>query len=156
VTPHGYENSRPTPYSTAADVARVAIYAASRAPFHFYTNQRSRNITIFRSGQQVGLTLNNTNRLLGTSRIDGMKASSTPASGGCIVISADKPSTLIPQPDGSNIVFRHRLIVVVLGSPSPSDHALSSLQQGWAAYDQWLNAGRPVTDRSQLLNFLQD
>ncbi|MBL9113503.1 MAG: D-alanyl-D-alanine carboxypeptidase [Verrucomicrobiaceae bacterium] len=156
VTPHGYENSRPTPYSTAADIARIGIYAASRAPFHFYTNQQSRRITIYRGEARVPITVNNTNGLLGNSRIDGMKVASTPASGGCAVITADKPATLIPQPDGSNIVFRHRLVVVVLGSGSPQQQALGALQQGWGAYDQWLNAGRPITDRSQLLQFLQD
>ena len=156
VTPHGFENSRPTPYSTAADLARIAIYAASRAPFHFYTNQGSRKITIYRGGQPMGLTINNTNGLLGNSRIDGMKVGSTPASGGCCVITADKPSSVLPQADGSNIIFRHRLIVVVLGSANPQGDALAVLQQGWGAYDQWLNSGRPITDRSQLLNFLQD
>jgi serine-type D-Ala-D-Ala carboxypeptidase (penicillin-binding protein 5/6) len=156
VTPHGFENSRPTPYSTAADIARVAIYAASRAPFHFYTNQRSRKITVYRGEARVGINVTNTNGLLGTSRIDGMKTASTPSSGGCAVITADKPSTLIPQPDGSNIVFRHRLIAVVLGSGSPQDQALGALQQGWNAYNQWLNANRPITDQSQLLHFLQD
>lgn len=156
VTPHGYENSRPSPYSTAADIARLSLYASSRAPFHFYTNQKSRSITIYRGGAPVKVNITNTNRLLGTSRIDGMKVASTPASGGCAVITADKPSTVIPQPDGTNVIFRHRLIVVVLGSSDPLGVAHGALQQGWGAYDQWLNAGRPITSENQLLNHLQD
>lgn len=156
VTPHGYENSRPSPYSSAADIARIAVYASTRAPFHFYANQRSRSITIYRGGAPVKVNISNNNRLLGTSRIDGMKVSSTPASGGCAVITADKPSTLIPQPDGSNVVFRHRLIAVVLGSSDPLGTAQGALNQGWGAYNQWLNAGRPITNQSQLLNYLQD
>jgi hypothetical protein len=63
---------------------------------------------------------------------------------------------VIPQPDGTNIIFKHRMISVVLGSGNPQTHALSSMQQGWAAYDQWLNMGRPITDASQLLNHLKD
>ncbi len=156
VTPHGYENSRPTPYSSAADIARIAVYASTRAPFVFYTNQRSRSITIYREGAPVKVNISNNNRLLGTSRIDGMKVASTPASGGCAVITADKPSTLIPQPDGSNVVFRHRLIAVVLGASDPLGTAQGALNQGWGAYNQWLNAGRPITHQSQLLNYLQD
>ncbi|MDB6116587.1 MAG: peptidase D-alanyl-D-alanine carboxypeptidase 1, partial [Verrucomicrobiaceae bacterium] len=34
MNPHGFENTRPLPYSTAADIARIALYATSRAPFH--------------------------------------------------------------------------------------------------------------------------
>jgi len=68
MNPHGYENTRPTPYSTAADIARIALYATSRAPFHFFANQPSRSITIYRSGQQVSQRISNTNSLLGTDR----------------------------------------------------------------------------------------
>jgi len=156
VTPHGYENSRPTPYSTAADIARLAVYASSRAPFLFYTNQVTRKITVYRGGQPIGVSVSNTNRLLGTNRVDGMKVSSTPASGGCAVITAEKPSTVIPQPDGSTVIFRHRLIAVVLGSGDPGRDALGAIGQAWPAYDQWLSAGRPITDRGQLLPYLQD
>ena len=156
VTPHGYENSRPTPYSSAADLARIAVYAASRAPFHFYTNQRTRSVSIFRGGSKSSITIRNANGLLGTGRVDGMKVAQTPASGGCAVITADKASTLIPQPDGSNVIYRHRLIAVVIGSANPEREALSAIQQAWGNYDHWLSSGRPVTDRSQILSFLED
>ena len=42
--------------------------------------------------------------------------------------------------------------VVVLGSADPFGEARSLLYQGWGAYDQWLAAGRPVTDKRQMLN----
>ena len=38
MNPHGFENTRPMGGSTAADIARVALYAASRPSFRFYTN----------------------------------------------------------------------------------------------------------------------
>ena len=150
--PHGLENSRPLPYSTAADISRMAIYAASRAALRFYTNQSSRNITIYRAGQQLSVALSNTNQLLGVDRIDGVKTSSTPRSGGCIVISAEKPSSVQVQADNSSLIYRHRMVVVVIGSASPFEEARTLLHQGWAAYDRWLAAGRPITDKRQMLD----
>lgn len=150
--PHGLENSRPLPYSTAADIARLAIYAVSRPALRFYTNQSSRSITIYRAGQQLSVTLNNTNQLLGVDRIDGIKASSTPRSGGCVVLSAEKPSSVQVQADNSSLIYRHRMVVVILGSPNPFGEARALLHQGWAAYDRWLAAGRPITDKRQMLD----
>jgi serine-type D-Ala-D-Ala carboxypeptidase (penicillin-binding protein 5/6) len=152
MNPHGYENTRPIGGSTAADIARVALYASARPSFRFYTNQRSRKITIYRGGQPVAVTLGNTNQLLGVDRIDGIKTGNTPSSGGCVVISAERPANVAKQADGSNLVYRHRMVVVVLGSGNPFAEARALLGQGWQAYDQWLRMGRPVTDRKQMLS----
>lgn len=152
MNPHGFENTKPMGGSTAADIARVALYASSRPSFRFYTNQPSRTITVYRGGQKVNVTLKNTNQLLGVDKIDGMKTGNTPASGGCVVITAERPSTVLKQPDGSSVIFRHRMVVVVLGSADPFGEARALLAQGWGAYDQWLAAGRPVTDKRQMLN----
>lgn len=153
MNPHGYENSRPQPYSTAADIARLALYAASRAPFHFYANQTSRQISIHRGGSRVPLNLRNTNTLLGESRIDGMKTANTPFSGGCVAITADRNATVMKQADGASMIFRHRMVVIVLGSADPFSEARGLLQQGWQVYDGWLTAGRPVNQREQLLQY---
>lgn len=153
MNPHGYENTRPQPYSTAADIARIALYATSRAPFHFFTNQGSRSITIYRGGQQVSRKIDNTNRLLGTERIDGIKTGNTPASGGCVAITADRPATVVKQDANNNLIYRHRMIVVVLGSADPFTEARGILHQSWNAYDAWMNAGRPVTDQKQLITY---
>lgn len=151
--PHGIENTRVMPHSTAADMARLALYAAARPAMRFYTNQGSRDLTVFRGGERVMVTVRNTNQLLGTDRVDGIKASSTPNSGGCVVASAEKPASVYQQGDGASVIYRHRLVVVVLGSGNPFAEARGLLQQGWAAYDQWLSAGRPVTDQRQLLTY---
>lgn len=150
--PHGLENSRPLPYSTAADIARLAIYAVSRPAMRFYTNQSSRSITIYRGGQSLSVPLKNTNTLLGVDRIDGVKTGNTQHSGGCVVISAEKPASVQVQPDNSSLIYHHRMVVVVLGSAEPFGEARSLLYQGWAAYDRWLGAGRPITDKKQMLD----
>lgn len=150
--PHGLENSRPLPYSTAADIGRLAVYAVSRPAMRFYTNQHSRNITIYRGGQPISVPLQNTNQLLGTDNVDGVKASSTQTSAGCVAISAERPASVQVQADNSSAIFRHRMIVVVLGSSNPFAEARTLLHQGWAAYDQWMAAGRPITDKRQMLD----
>ncbi len=150
--PHGLENSRPLPYSTAADIARLAIYAVSRPAMRFYTNQTSRSITIYRAGQQLSVSLQNTNQLLGVDRIDGVKTGNTERSGGCVVISAEKPASVQVQADNSSLIYHHRMVVVVLGSANPFAEARTLLHQGWAAYDRWLTAGRPITDKKQMLD----
>jgi D-alanyl-D-alanine carboxypeptidase (penicillin-binding protein 5/6) len=150
--PHGLENSRPLPYSTAADIARLSTYAVSRPAMRFYTNQTSRSITIYRAGQQLSVPLKNTNLLLGVDRIDGVKTGNTERSGGCVVISAEKPSSVQVQADNTSVIYPHRMVVVVLGSADPFGEARTLLHQGWAAYDRWLAAGRPITDKKQMLD----
>ena len=149
--PHGLENTRSIPYSTAADISRLAIYAALRPAMRFYTSQSERTMTLYRGEQQIAVKLTNTNRLLGTERIDGLKTGNTPRAGGCVVISADRPSTAIPQANGGSTIFRHRMVVVVIGSSNPFGEAQAILRQGWSTYDQWLGAGRPITAKEQLL-----
>ncbi len=151
-SPHGYENTRTVPHSTAADIARLTLYAVSRPAMRFYTNQPSRSITVYRGGAQLAVPVTNTNQMLGVSGVDGVKAASTPRSGGCVAISAERPSSVYKQADGSSLVYRHRLVVVVLGSSNPFGEAQALLSQGWSAYDRWLAAGRPITDEKQLLN----
>jgi D-alanyl-D-alanine carboxypeptidase (penicillin-binding protein 5/6) len=149
--PHGLENSRNVPYSTAADMARITLYSLSRAPFKFYTNQKTRDITVMRAGQRLGVTLRNTNLMLGSGTIDGVKTGNTPRSGGCAIISEEHPGTVMKQQDGQDVVYRHRMVVVVLGSSDPFVEAGNVLRQGWSVYESWLRAGRPVTDARELL-----
>lgn len=149
--PHGLENSKSLPYSTAADVAKLTMYALSRAPFRFYTNQKDRDIKIIRAGQGLTIPLRNTNALLGKGTIDGVKTGNTPRSGGCIVLSEEHPGTVMKQADGTSAVFRHRMVVVILGSGDPFTEGSAILQQAWHAYETWLQAGRPITDRNQML-----
>jgi D-alanyl-D-alanine carboxypeptidase (penicillin-binding protein 5/6) len=149
--PHGTETGRNAAVSTAADMARLSMYAISRAPFRFYTNQRSRDITVLRGGSPLRVPLQNTNALLGVGTIDGIKTGNTPASGGCVIVTEERPGTVMKDQTGAGVVFRHRMVAVVLGSADPFAEGQGLLQQGWNVYDQWLQAGRPVTGPKQLL-----
>ena len=61
------------PYSTAEDLARLTRYATSNAGFRFYVSQKTRQISFRRAGRTLNYLLRNTNDLLGTNGIDGVK-----------------------------------------------------------------------------------
>lgn len=149
--PHGSEIGRSSAVSTAADMARLSMYAISRAPFRFYTNQRSRDITVIRGGTPLRVPLQNTNALLGVGTIDGIKTGNTPASGGCVVVTEERPGTVMKDQAGASVVYRHRMVAIVLGSADPFAEGQGLLQQGWNTYDQWLQTGRPVNSPKELL-----
>ena len=149
--PHGTEMGRTGAVSSAADMARLSMYAISRASFRFYTNQRSRDVTVLRGGAPLRIPLRNTNALLGVGTIDGIKTGNTPASGGCVIVTEERPGTVMKDQTGASVVYRHRMVAVVLGSADPFAEGRSLLQQGWSTYDQWLQSGRQVTGPKQLL-----
>ncbi len=149
--PAGLDHFRDVPTSTANDMARLAMYAIDKAGFNFYARLPERDITIVRGGQPLRVTLRNTNQLLGTASIDGVKTGLTQRAGGCVIVTAGRPSTVRTGPEGDR-VFRHRMVVVVLGSDDRFGLASALLRDGWGRYDAWLNAGRPVQTAEELLN----
>jgi serine-type D-Ala-D-Ala carboxypeptidase (penicillin-binding protein 5/6) len=137
------------PYSTAADIARLTIYAMNNAGFRFYVSQKEREIAIGRGPQRLRYLLRNTNELLGTDSIDGVKTGSTQRAGDCLVLSAARPSE-IAQQGTTTLVTPRRLIVVELASPDRFAEGLQLLTIGWQLYDQWAAAGRPDDLKSSL------
>ena len=142
--PHGLDHRRPVPYSTAADMARLAIYAMSKASFTYFCSQKERQVEFRRGGQTQRFLVKNTNQILGKEGIDGVKTGMTSRAGQCLVIGASKPSTVIPLGDGKSRVIPHRLTVVVLGSSDRFGRSLLLLRQGWQRYHAWEAAGRPT------------
>lgn len=153
LSPHGREAGRAMSTSTAADMARLALYAVSRPAMQFYTNQSRRTVRIFRAGQALEAEVINSNVLLGQAAIDGIKVAADARSGQCAAISAQRPSIVEKQGDGSSLIYHQRLVVIVLGSGAAGAEAMGLLQQGWGAFQGWLAAGRPIADQRELLNF---
>ena len=145
VNPSGIDtNVRPTPFSTAEDMARVTRYAMNKASFRFYVSQKERQITYEHGGKQLHYMLRNTNELLGREGVDGVKTGSTARAGECLILSADRQPEVVQQGQMTT-VYPRRLIVVVLGSTSRFDEAAQLLAGGWQLYDQWAAAGRLST-----------
>lgn len=139
-------------HSTAADLAKLSVYAMSNSEFRFYVSQPSREISFESAAKgQTTATLQNTNALLGINKVDGVKTGNTQRAGGCVIISAAR------SPEAWTVGDEHfsrtrRLHVVVLGSDNRFDTARNLLSRGWSLFDQWVAQGRPDKSRKSLLN----
>lgn len=151
VNAHGMDGGAGMNTASAEDLARLCLYALEDPSFTFYTSLSSRKVSYERQGQLQSFTLKNTNTLVGKNRIDGIKTGSSPAAGGCVIITADRPNTVRDMGDDRKFVKPHRLLVIVLGSGNRFGEAQGLLGQGWNAYDNWLNAGSPQVTSDKVL-----
>ena len=150
VNPHGVDqNVKPLPYSTAEDLARLTRYALNKASFRFYISQKERQISFRHAGKERRYQLRNTNELLGTQGIDGVKTGRTARAGECLVLSAVRESEVVKEGQGVKI-FPRRIIVVLLGSSSRFAEGGQLIGQGWQLYDQWAAGGRLVDPKKML------
>lgn len=148
LNPSGLDN-REKPYSTAADIARLTIYAMRSAGFRFYVSQKEREIAIGRGPERLRYLLRNTNQLLGTDATDGVKTGSTQRAGDCLVLSAARASE-VAQQGTTTLVTPRRLIVVELASPDRFAEGRQLLARGWQLYDAWAAAGRPEDPKNSV------
>jgi D-alanyl-D-alanine carboxypeptidase (penicillin-binding protein 5/6) len=150
VNPHGVDqNVKPLPYSTAEDLARLTQYALNKASFRFYISQKERQITFRHAGKERRYNLRNTNELLGSQGIDGVKTGRTARAGECLILSAVRESEIVKEGQGVRI-FPRRIIVVLLGSSSRFAEGGQLVGQGWQLYDQWAAGGRLVDPKKKL------
>jgi D-alanyl-D-alanine carboxypeptidase (penicillin-binding protein 5/6) len=148
VNPHGLEPRKGLqPYSTAVDMIKLTSYAMKDAAFRFYVSQKERKISFSRGSQVFQYLLRNTNELVGTDGIDGVKTGRTAKAGDCIIISAQRDPE-ITQQGGTTLVTPRRLNVVVLAATDRVTAASQLLSRGWTLYDQWAAAGRPTGNQA--------
>ncbi len=145
--PHGLERPGAKAFSTAADVARLSIYAMRRNAFNFIVRQKDRQVIVTGPAGKRGFRVKNTNELVGEPGILGVKTGTTAAAGPCVSVCMDREPLVRQKPDGSKGATPRRLIVVVLNNPDRFNRARSLIRQGWATYDSWLESGAPVQDR---------
>ena len=148
LNPHGLEPARGArPYSTALDLARLTAYAMKDAGFRFYVSQKERKVAFNRSGQVLQYLLRNTNQLLGSQGVDGVKTGSTARAGECIIISSQHDPE-ITQQGSTTLVTPRRLNIVILGATDRLAAASELLNRGWSLYDRWAAAGRPMGNQA--------
>ena len=150
VNPHGIDTGeRSMPYSTASDLARLSRYAMNKAAFRFYVSQKERQISFSRGTQKKAYQLRNTNELLGTNGVDGVKTGKTQRAGDCLILSAHRESEI--QTDGGHTKATPRnLIIVMLGSANRFAEGGQLLARGWQLYDQWAAGGRMIDPNKTL------
>ncbi|MES2440930.1 MAG: serine hydrolase [Verrucomicrobiota bacterium] len=147
--PHGLERPGAKQFSTAADVARLSIYAMRRNPITFITSKQDRQIAVVTGGVKRNFTIKNTNELAGETGILGVKTGTTAAAGPCVSVCMDRDPLVRQKADGSKGATPRRLIVVVLNNPDRFNRARGLLRQGWGVYDQWLASGALVQNRER-------
>lgn len=148
--PHGIDTDvKPMPFSTAADLARLTRYAMNKPAFRFYVAQKERQISFNRGNQKKAYLLRNTNELLGTNGVDGVKTGKTARAGDCLILSAHRDAEI--QKDGARTkVTPRNLIVVMLGSANRFTEGGQLLARGWQLYDQWAAGGRMIDPKKTL------
>jgi D-alanyl-D-alanine carboxypeptidase (penicillin-binding protein 5/6) len=147
--PHGLERPGAKAYSTAADMARLSIYAMRRSAFSFIVRQPELPTVVQGPNGTRTITVRNTNELVGETGILGIKTGTTTASGPCLSVCMDREPLVRAKPDGEKGVTPRRLVVILLNSPDRFNRARVLIQQGWSIYDPWLAAGAPVQDRKR-------
>ncbi|HEX8897406.1 MAG TPA: serine hydrolase [Chthoniobacterales bacterium] len=148
--PHGIDTDvKPMPFSTATDLARLTRYAMNKPAFRFYVSQKERQISFNRGTQKKAYLLRNTNELLGTNGVDGVKTGKTARAGDCLILSAHRDAEI--QKDGARTkVTPRNLIVVMLGSANRFTEGGQLLARGWQLYDQWAAGGRMIDPKKTL------
>ncbi len=149
--PHGLEREGAKAFSTAADVARISIYAMRRNAFNFIVRQKERQIKVQGAGAARSYHVRNTNELIGESGVLGVKTGTTAAAGACVSVCMERQPLVRTKADGSKGATPRRLVVVVLNHPNRFDRARGLIRQGWEIYDPWLSSGAPVNDKNREL-----
>ena len=140
---HGSDGGRPN-LSTAADMARLCVYACRDQGFLFYVKQKARTVSFSRGGSALGFKVRNANPLLGRSGIRGIKSASSPQAGPCLAVTAEKSPAVTALPDGGSLLTQRRLVVVVLRSGDREGRGLSLIQEGWARFEAGRKSGQVV------------
>ena len=148
VNPHGIDaNVKPVPYSTALDMARLTRYAMDKPGFRFYVSQKERQISFNRAGKRQDYKLRNTNELLGTNGVEGVKTGRTARAGDCLILFAQQKAEVIEHGPTSATVIPRQLIIVLLGSADRFGEGNQLLSTGWQLYDQWAAGGRSLNPK---------
>lgn len=147
--PHGLDRPGAKAFSTAADIARLSIYAMRKNAFNFIVRQQERQISLTSAAGKRTFKVKNSNELVGEPGILGVKTGTTTAAGPCVSVCMDREPLVRQKADGSKGATPRRLIVVVLNNPDRFNRARGLIRQGWDVYDPWLTSGAPVQNRDR-------
>jgi serine-type D-Ala-D-Ala carboxypeptidase (penicillin-binding protein 5/6) len=151
LNPHGLDpaEGEARPHSSAADLARLVRYCYSKPGLAFYVSQPQRLIRVRRGASDLSLQLSNTNKLLGTDAIDGVKTGRTSLAGECIILTSEHAPEVRREGD-TVFTTPRRLIVVLLGSDDREGKGLALIRRGWDLYGDWAAKGRPAKASNSL------
>ena len=139
VNPHGLDEGNELGISTAADMALLAICALEHPKFLSLCSMKMVEIEIERGRDSLVKTVRNTNDLIGSRGIDGMKTGTPGRSGPCLIATA-----VAGNEDAG------RLVTVVLNADDRFHETVLLLSRGWEERRRLESQGSPVTNRRLL------
>lgn len=124
--------------SDTHDIARLGLYALQKPILRGICSQRHYVATI--NGSR-SVTIVNSNSMLGTPTVDGLRAAKSSLAGACLMASAQRTSVKLVNPRTGRVdTYPQRLLIVVLGahtSQSRYQIAQMMLRDSWAAWEEW-------------------
>jgi D-alanyl-D-alanine carboxypeptidase (penicillin-binding protein 5/6) len=144
VTPHGEDLGRKRTLSTAADMARIGIYASEKPAFNFFVQQTEREVAVYRSGQESRFRIYNTNELLGKVDCDGIKTGRSPRAGDCFLASARRKDDITPLEGNAQLRIPYHIVLVTLGSQDRFGQMAALIPAAFAEYDRWIRGDRSL------------
>lgn len=127
--------------STARDMVLLGIYAIERPQVQTICSKTSYTANIVNGLGTRPVQITNTNRLLASQGVDGIRSAGSGSAGYCLMASAKRGSVKAYNPTlGKQSTYAQRLLVVVLGMPSAAarnNKAAALLQDGWEAWEIW-------------------
>ncbi len=128
--------------STAKDIALLSIYAIQKPLFQAISSKMEHVATIESTmGGMRQARITNSNRMLATTGVDGVRAARSGSAGCCLSLSATRPSVKRINPHtGKQATYPQRLLIVILGMPTPEARyklAQDCLRDGWDAWERW-------------------
>jgi len=144
VNPHGMDDRRGKGVSTAADIARLTLYAIQKPSLNFIVRQPHRDITYYRNNQPLQFRLFNTNELLGEDGVEGFKTARTAQAGDCFVASARRPDEVRPLGGDRQERIPYHIITVTLDSTDRFLQTRQLIAAGFAEYERWIKGSREL------------
>ena len=140
VNPHGIDDARSLPYSTAVDMARLTRYAMDKAGFRFYVSQKERQISFNRGGKKPTTCCGTPTSYSARDGVDGVKTGRPRAPGDCLILSAKRESAGRPRKAHqplSRVISSSSCLAARIGLVK----AARMLARGWQLYDRWAAGG---------------
>lgn len=125
-------------YASARDMALLGMYAIENPAFQSICSQRTYTATINGTRRQQII---NSNSMLSSANVDGVKAARSKTAGACLIASAKRASVKLHNPRlNKQSTYAQRLLVVVLGMPSSQKRynmAAGLLRDSWGSWEDW-------------------
>ncbi len=127
--------------STARDMVLLGVYAIERPQVQTICSKSSYTANVSNRYGIRPVQIINTNRLLASQGVDGVRSAGSGSAGYCVMASAKRGSVKAINPStGKQSTYAQRLLVIVLGMPSANlrnQKAAALLKDGWEAWEIW-------------------